>query len=70
MPFSKLSSMLSFMSRLLSEDASLLLGLAESEADGKMLRIALFRMSVFNCMSMYNENNAGVIMLLVVNVDP
>lgn len=47
--------MLSFMSRLLSEDASLLLGLAESEADGEMLRIASFRMSVFNCMCMMYE---------------
>ena len=55
MLFSKLSSMLSFMLvwvRLLSEDSSLSLGLVESEADGEMLRIASFRLSVFNCMCM------------------
>jgi hypothetical protein len=38
------------------------MGLAESEADGEMLRIASFRISVFNCMCMYDENNVGEIM--------
>ncbi len=53
MPFSKLSSMLSFplVGRGGSVDAaSLALGLVESlEVDEVMPRIASFRMSVFNC---------------------
>ena len=53
MPFSKLSSIISFplVGRGGSEDAaSLALGLVESSEDKEIPRIASFRMSVFNCM--------------------
>jgi hypothetical protein len=46
--------------RLSSEFASLALGLVESEVNGGMLRIASFRMFVFNCM--YDANNGREIM--------
>jgi hypothetical protein len=63
MPFSKLSSMISFqlVGRGGSEDASLALGLVESsEVDEEMPRIASFRMSVFNCTK--DKNYEGKIM--------
>ncbi len=52
--FSKLSSMISFalVGRIGSESEIASLAL-ESDVDG-MLRIALFRMSVFNCMEDQN----------------
>jgi hypothetical protein len=63
MPFSKLSSVISFplVGRGGSEDAaSLALGLVESLEDKEMPRIALFGMSVFHCMK--DKNYIGKIM--------